>query len=44
MVILDVEDDQTGDSIPNTSLYDSSPKRKSPSKKGREKKKKNPYV
>ena len=44
MVILDVEDDQTGDSVPNTSLYDISPKKKSSSKKGRDKKKKNPYM
>ena len=44
MAILDVEDDQTGDSVPNTSVYDLSPKKKSASRKDREKKKKNPYV
>ena len=45
MVILDVDEDEQTASVPNTSLYDMSPKRKSASpRKGREKKKKNPYV
>lgn len=44
MMILDVDDDETGGSVPNNSIYDQSSRRQFRDETKGKKKKKNPYV